>query len=266
MLFISLDNNDVCHQNDTGAYLSTGDAQVLTGYSGGAQERWLEKTLKQASTDTTVDWIVAYMHQPAMSTSNADGSDLSIRQSWMPLFYKYGVDFVLAGHDHDYERSYLVHGTDSGTALRPSVVSTDLTSIDTDKGLVHMVVGTVGTKGDDDYATGASGEPVEVINTSPTESQTEDAPWTGRPVRWRSRPAVPARRVRAGAARWRFDSSLSPSRCCEPPSMIRCLARSDRAERLASYRTGGVSGNYRLAQSLVDGVLHVCHRPPGMHI
>lgn len=179
VLFIALDNNDVCYQNDTGTYLSTGANQVLTGYSGGAQEKWLEQTLSAASTDTSVDWIVVFMHQPAMSTSNADGSDLGIRQSWMPLFYKYGVDFVLAGHDHDYERSYLVHGTDSGTALRPSVVSTNLTDIDTDKGLVHMVIGTAGTKGhDDDYATGASGEPVEVINTSSTESETEDAPWS----------------------------------------------------------------------------------------
>ena len=32
-----LDNNDVCYQIDTGTYLSTGDNQILTGYSGGAQ-------------------------------------------------------------------------------------------------------------------------------------------------------------------------------------------------------------------------------------
>jgi purple acid phosphatase-like protein/calcineurin-like phosphoesterase family protein len=179
VLFIALDNNDVCYQNDTGTFLSTGDAQVLTNYSDGAQGKWLEQTLREASADTTVDWIVAYMHQPAMSTSNADGSDLGIRQSWMPLFYKYGVDFVLAGHDHDYERSYLVHGTDSGTALRPHVVNTDLDDIDTDKGLIHLVVGTGGTKGhDDDYATDTSGDPVEIINTSATETETEAAPWS----------------------------------------------------------------------------------------
>ena len=126
VLFVMLDNNDVCYQVDTGTYLSTGDNQILTGYSGGAQEKWLEKTLREASTDISVDWIVAVTHQPAMSTSDAEGSDLGIRQNWMPLFYKYGVDFVLAGHDHDYERSYVVKGTDSGTILRPHVVSTEL--------------------------------------------------------------------------------------------------------------------------------------------
>jgi hypothetical protein len=124
------------------------------------------------------------MHQPAMSTSDADGSDLGIRQHWMPLFYKYGVDFVLAGHDHDYERSYLVHGTDSGTIERPSVVSTATTDLDTDKGLVHLVVGTGGTKGhDDSYVADTTGDPVETIHvvvgdTGPNPTETEVAPWS----------------------------------------------------------------------------------------
>jgi hypothetical protein len=179
VLFVMLDNNDVCYQIDTGTYLSTGDNQILTGYSGGAQLRWLEKTLREASTDTSIDWIVAVMHQPAMSTSNADGSDLGIRQNWMPLFYQYGVDFVLAGHDHDYERSYAVRGIDSGTVLRPHVVSTNLNHVDSDKGLVHLVIGTGGTAGHDDvYNTGTVGEPTETINVSGTETETEDAPWS----------------------------------------------------------------------------------------
>jgi len=114
-----------------------------------------------------------------MSTSDADGSDLGIRENWMPLFYQYGVDFVLAGHDHDYERSYAVRGTDSGTVLRPHVVSTDRANIDSDKGLVHLVIGTGGTKGHDDvYQTGTAGEPTETINVSGTETETEDAPWS----------------------------------------------------------------------------------------
>ena len=179
VLFVMLDNNDVCYQIDTGTYLSTGDNQILTGYSGGAQERWLERTLHEASTDRSVDWIVAVMHQPAMSTSDAEGADLGIRQNWMPLFYKYGVDFVLAGHDHDYERSYVVKGTDPGTILRPHVVSTELNEVDSDRGLVHLVIGTGGTKGHDDvYETGTAGEPEEGINVSGTEIETEDAPWS----------------------------------------------------------------------------------------
>jgi hypothetical protein len=151
VLFIALDNNDVVYENDGGAYLGTTNALYLLGYSHGQQEQWLERTLQLASFNPTIDWIIAFMHQPAMSTSSSgSGSDLGIRQTWMPLFYKYGVDLVLAGHDHDYERSYLVRGTDPGTYLRPTVVSTDLTQVNTSQGLVHIILGGGGTSSHDD--------------------------------------------------------------------------------------------------------------------
>jgi hypothetical protein len=61
-------SNDVCYQVDTGTYLSTGDNQILTGYSGGEQGRWLEQTLFEASLDRTVDWIAASTPTRASST------------------------------------------------------------------------------------------------------------------------------------------------------------------------------------------------------
>jgi Calcineurin-like phosphoesterase/Purple acid Phosphatase, N-terminal domain len=155
VLFISLDNNDVVYANDGGAYLGTTDALYIRGYSNGLQEQWLERTLHRANQDPSVDWIIAYMHQPAMSSSSSgSGSDLGIRQSWFPLFYKYGVDLVLCGHDHDYERSFAVRGTDSGTFDRPTVVSFDTTEVDTSEGLVHIVLGGGGTSSHDDIYEG----------------------------------------------------------------------------------------------------------------
>ena len=60
------------------------------------QTLWLEETLAQARHDPSVDMIVVFMHQCAMSTSVAgNGSDLGIRQAWLPLFDKYEVDLVL---------------------------------------------------------------------------------------------------------------------------------------------------------------------------
>jgi hypothetical protein len=188
VLFIALDNNDVVYENDGGAYLGTTNALYLLGYSHGAQEAWLEHTLRNAAQDPTVDWIIAFMHQPAMSTSSSgSGSDLGIRQTWMPLFYQYGVDLVLCGHDHDYERSYSVRGTDPGTFLRPTVVSTDLTQVDTSQGLVHIVLGGGGTSSHDDVygpPDTSYGDPLtSQIYTSPQAykapaNETEVATWS----------------------------------------------------------------------------------------
>ena len=45
--------------------------------------------------------------------------------------------------------------------------------------LIHLVIGTGGTKGHDDvYQTGTAGEPTETINVSGTATETEDAPWS----------------------------------------------------------------------------------------
>jgi Calcineurin-like phosphoesterase len=129
-LFISLDADDVVYQ-DAGAFVAgpgpltpapgTGNAPIqpgtsfyIRGYSGGRQTAWLERTLAAARSDASIDWIIVQMHQDALSSSaTGNGSDLGIRQAWLPLFDRYGVDLVLCGHDHDYERSFPVRGHDS---------------------------------------------------------------------------------------------------------------------------------------------------------
>ena len=75
-----------------------------------------------ARRDRSIDWIVVCMHQVAMSTAMAppgNGADLGIRQEWMPLFDRYGVDLVVAGHEHHYERELPVRGTTGTDLLTP---------------------------------------------------------------------------------------------------------------------------------------------------
>jgi len=58
---------------------------------------------------------VATFHHPPFSVSGP-GSDLTVRESWVPLFERHDVDLVLSGHSHLYERArvggvdYLVTG------------------------------------------------------------------------------------------------------------------------------------------------------------
>ena len=64
------------------------------------QRTFLETTL--AGSDAR--WKVAMMHHPPYS-SGYHGSDDATRSAFVDLFERYGVDLVLAGHDHDYQRS-----------------------------------------------------------------------------------------------------------------------------------------------------------------
>jgi hypothetical protein len=61
---------------------------------------WLESALKSAQED----WKICYFHAPLYSDGGTHGSAVDIRVVLEPLFVTYGVNVVLAGHDHIYER------------------------------------------------------------------------------------------------------------------------------------------------------------------
>ena len=135
---ISLANDDVVYQDGGNSY--------VRGYSEGAQKAWLEKELTAARGDREVDWIVVCMHQVAISTVDKfNGADLGIRQEWVPLFDKYGVDLVVCGHEHHYERSHPIRGREENATLTPVPAATATDVIDTTRGTVHMVIGGGGT-------------------------------------------------------------------------------------------------------------------------
>ena len=135
---ISLANDDVAYQDGGDSY--------VRGYSAGAQKAWLEAELAATRRDTAIDWIVVCMHQVAISTADHfNGADLGIREEWSPLFDRYGVDLVVCGHEHHYERSHPIRGHESNPTLTPRPVATATDVIDTTGGTVHMVIGSGGT-------------------------------------------------------------------------------------------------------------------------
>ena len=71
---------------------------------------WLQQDLAS----TSQQWIVAYFHHPPYSKGSHD-SDVDIemremRQNALPILEAGGVDLVLTGHSHSYERSFLIDG------------------------------------------------------------------------------------------------------------------------------------------------------------
>ncbi|MEU3878232.1 hypothetical protein AB0E87_30845, partial [Streptomyces sp. NPDC029704] len=84
------------------------------------------------------------VRQPMISSHRSAGSDAGVRRAWGPLFDAYGVDLVVSGHEHHYERSHPVRGTLPNEARTPVPVATRTDVIDTGKGTVHMVIGAGG--------------------------------------------------------------------------------------------------------------------------
>ena len=64
------------------------------------QLAWLEKELQNSGSD----WKICYFHHPLYSSGATHGSSTELRLVLEPLFVKYGVQVVFAGHEHVYER------------------------------------------------------------------------------------------------------------------------------------------------------------------
>jgi hypothetical protein len=94
--------------------------------TGGPMLAWLEDDLAA----TTRDWVIAFWHH-APYTKGTHDSDVEadlveMRENILPILESHGVDLVLTGHSHNYERSFLIDGfyatpttISDGTVLDP---------------------------------------------------------------------------------------------------------------------------------------------------
>ena len=95
------------------------------------QTRWLEQQLSES----TAIWKVALFHHPPY-TCGGHAGDTDVVRSWVPLFESYGVQLVLSGHDHNYQRfaprngvTYVVHGGGAARALSVAPMSELLSTV-----------------------------------------------------------------------------------------------------------------------------------------
>ncbi len=87
--------------------------------------QWLKADLEQ----TQAEWLVAYWHHPPYTKGSHD-SDLELQlmemhENYMPLLESAGVDLVLGGHSHIYERSMLIDGAYATPTTAENVILDD---------------------------------------------------------------------------------------------------------------------------------------------
>jgi 3',5'-cyclic AMP phosphodiesterase CpdA len=61
--------------------------------------------LKNISTNSSIDWIIVILHKPLYSSLTSHIQEYIVRDKFQPIFDKYGVDLVLQGHNHFYDRT-----------------------------------------------------------------------------------------------------------------------------------------------------------------
>lgn len=104
------------------------------GFDISPETEWLKNDLAANKSE----WLIALMHHPMHSAgdhkSDLDPFSATEKTNWLPLLEDAGVDLILAGHNHCYERSYLLDNLigKSTTLTEANKIDTALGRIDVD--------------------------------------------------------------------------------------------------------------------------------------
>ena len=112
------------------------------------QYSFVVNDLRNAANNPDTKWIIVNMHYPFYASPNTcKESDCAgneeYREIYHPLFDKYGVDLVLQGHVHNYQRSYPLNFNQESSS-KPLVTSTSKADYQNPNGVIFAIVGTGG--------------------------------------------------------------------------------------------------------------------------
>ena len=143
----------------------------------GAMYTWCESDLQQ----NTLPWVICFFHHPPYTKGSHNSDDVvdsggrmqDMRQNFLPLLESHGVDLVMSGHSHCYERSFLIdghygdsdsfsgptHGVDLGDGNPAGTGSYEKVSYAqaANEGTVYIVAGSSGKLSGTEPSTGIGG-------------------------------------------------------------------------------------------------------------
>jgi len=138
---------------DANLHLVVLDSETISRSNSGAMAKWLRKDLAA----NKKPWVIVAFHTPPYSDGghksdscwDSRGRLCDMRETFVPIFDEFGVDLVLSGHSHGYERSKLIvnHLGKSDTFSAKNIVQnrkTDYTKSLSEKknsGTIYQVCG-----------------------------------------------------------------------------------------------------------------------------
>lgn len=131
------------YQNVHFLAMSTGKGSVIPYVNGSEQYQFIQDDLNKAANNPNIDWIIVYGYRPFYTSPTLHPAYEILRETYPPLFEKYGVDLVITSHNHNYQRSYpLIYNIDSSRQL--IVKDVNASQYNSPGVPIYFVVGTAG--------------------------------------------------------------------------------------------------------------------------
>jgi Concanavalin A-like lectin/glucanases superfamily/Calcineurin-like phosphoesterase len=128
------------------------DSDRVSFSSGSPQYNFVINDLQSASQNPAIDWIIVYLHKQmytspntcsSSSCSNTGNDATNLRNTYHAKFDQFGVDLVLNGHVHNYQRTFPIK-YDPGSPSSPTVTSSNSNTYTDPEGAIFATVGTGG--------------------------------------------------------------------------------------------------------------------------
>jgi hypothetical protein len=120
------------------------------------QFRFVKDDLEKTSSNKSIYWIIPFFHIPAYTIPSGERIETllptelatvtsfdDLRNTYQPLFDKYGIKIVLQAHAHNYQRTYPIL-CNSKNPSSPIVTSTNNETYNNPSGEIYLTVGTGG--------------------------------------------------------------------------------------------------------------------------
>jgi len=101
---------------------------------------FVKNDLLKTKANKNTDWIIVFFHKPFYS-SNSDITNM--RKNYHPLFEDFGVDLVIQGHSHNYQRTYPLLYNEARNS-QPIIADKEQSQYEDPLGIIFVIAGTGG--------------------------------------------------------------------------------------------------------------------------